>query len=153
MSNRFVALVVTCLGVCQTLAAQNRWDRQVDARVTQAGATLQARAYRFAGLAGRGTLNTGESTTFSITLPASAETALTGVCDDDCTDLDLSLSTNGYDVDAARGGGNAPIVRVTPAVQTTYTVTVRMASCRVNPCWFAVAVFRQVPTNRHPPSR
>ena len=153
MSVRFCALVVTCLSVCQTLAAQSRWDRQVDARITQAGATLQGRAYRLAGLVGRGTLNTGETATFSIILPAGAESALSGVCDDDCTDLELSLSTNGYDIDAARGGGNAPIVRVTPAAPTTYTVTVRMASCRVNPCWFAVAVFRQMPTSPHPPSR
>jgi len=143
MSVRLLALVITCSSVCPTLAAQSRWDRQVDARLTQAGATLQGRAYRLAGLVGRGTLNTGESATFSIKLPAGAESALTGVCDDDCADLDLSLSTNGYDIDAARGGGNAPIVRVTPAALTTYTVTVRMMSCRVNPCWFAVAAFVQ----------
>lgn len=153
MNVRCCALVIGCSSVCSTLAAQSRWDRQVDARITQAAATLQGRAYRLAGLAGRGSLNTGESATFSITLPAGAESALSGVCDDDCTDLELSLSTNGYDVDAARGGGNAPIVRVTPAAATTYTITVRMASCRVNPCWFAVAAFRQVPTSPHPPSR
>lgn len=153
MNDRFFALVVTCVSVCQSLAAQSRWDRQVDARITQAGATLQGRAYRLAGLVGRGTLNTGESATFSITLPAGAERALSGVCDDDCADLDLSLSTNGYDIDAARSGGNFPIVRATAAVQTTYTVTVRMATCRVNPCWFAVAAFRQVPTSPRPSSR
>lgn len=118
----------------------------------QAAATL-GNSYRSGGIAGRGSLNTGESTTLSVTLPAGVVSVLSGVCDDDCADLDLSWSTNGYDIDAARGSGNAPIVRVTPAVQTTYTVTVRMATCRVNPCWFAVAVFRQVPTNRHPPSR
>lgn len=153
MSERCFALVVICVGVCPTVAAQSRWDRQVDARLTQAGATLEGRAYRPSGVAGRGTLNTGESATFSITLPAGAEAALTGVCDDDCADLDVSLSTNGYDIDAARGGGNAPIVRVTPAAPTTYTITVRMTGCRVNPCWFAVAVFRQAPTTPRPPSR
>jgi hypothetical protein len=153
MSIRFCAVVVTCVSICPTLAAQSRWDRQVDARIAQAGATLQGRAYRLAGLVGRGTLNTGESATFSITLPAGTESALTGVCDDDCADLELSLSTNRYDVDAARGGGNAPIVRVTPAAPTSYTITVRMATCRVNPCWFAVAAFRQVSASPHPPSR
>lgn len=153
MTMRITALATVCLSIAPALSAQSRWDRQVDARITQAGAALQGRAYRLAGLAGRGILNTGESATFSITLPTGAESALTGVCDDDCAELDLSLSANGYDVDAARGGGNAPIVRVTPAVQTTYTVTVRVATCRVNPCWFAVAVFRQVATSRHPPSR
>lgn len=153
MSDRILALVLTCVSAFQPLAAQSRWDRQVNARITQARATLQGRAYRLAGLVGRGTLNTGESATFSITLPAGAESALTGVCDDDCANLDLSLSTNGYDIDAARGGGNAPIVRVTPAAPTIYTLTVRMGTCRVNPCWFAVAAFRQVPTSPHPPSR
>ena len=152
MSDRFCALLVICVSVCPTLAAQSRWDRQVDARITQAGTTLQERAYRLAGLVGRGTLNTGESATFSITLPAGAESALTGVCDDDCADLDLSLSTNGYDVDAAHGG-NAPIVRVTPVAPTIYMITVRMASCRLNPCWFAVAAFRQASTTPRPPSR
>ena len=153
MSDRVFALVLACVSVCQTLAAQSRWDRQVDARITQARGTLQGRAYHLTGVVSRGSLNTGESATFSITLPAGAESVLTGVCDDDCANLELSLSTNGYDIDAARGGGNAPIVRVTPAAPTTYTLTVRMATCRVNPCWFAVAAFRQVPTSPHPPSR
>lgn len=153
MSAPITVFALAFLIIATALPAQSRWDRQVDARITQAGVALQGRAYRLTGLVGRGTLNTGESATFSITLPAGAESALSGVCDDDCADLDLSLSTNGYDIDAARGGGNAPIVRVTPAVPTTYSVTVRMASCRVNPCWFAVASFRQEPTNRHPPSR
>jgi hypothetical protein len=149
MNVRCSMLVIICSSVCPTLAAQSRWDRQVDARITQAGATLRARAYRLAGLAGRGALNTGETATFSVTLPAGAESALTGVCDDDCADLELSLSTNGYDIDAARGGGNAPIVRVTPAAPTTYTITVRMASCRVNPCWFGIVIFRQTRTDSH----
>ncbi len=153
MSVRCAALGIACLGVPIALSAQSRWDRQIDARLTRAKGTLQGRAYRPAGIAGRGTLNTGESATFSITLPAGAEIALTGVCDDDCADLDLALATNGYDIDAARGSGNSPIVRVTPATSTTYTVTVRMASCRVNPCWFAVGIFRQVVTAGHPPSR
>jgi hypothetical protein len=133
-------------------AQRSRWDRQVDARLTQAAATLD-RGYRAAGVAGRGALNTGESATFSIALPPGVTTVLTGVCDEDCVDLDLSLSTNGYETDAARGGGNAPIVRVTPAATTTYTIAVHMATCQLNPCWFAVGTFRQVVTPQHPPSR
>jgi hypothetical protein len=130
-----------------SLAAQHsRWDRQVDARLTQAVATLD-RGYRAAGVAGRGTLNTGESATFSITLPPGVTTVLTGVCDEDCVDLDLSLSTNGYETDAARGGGNAPIVRVTPSELTTYRVTVHMGDCRHNPCWYATGLFRQSQTD------
>ena len=130
------------------LTGQSRWERQVTARLAQAAATL-GRGYRQTGVAGRGTLNTDERDTFSITLPAGAAVALTGVCDDDCADLDLSLSTNGYDVDAARGGGNAPIVLVAPTAATTYRVTVRMTECRVNPCSFGVAIFRQTRTDSH----
>ena len=127
-------------------AQESRWDRQVDARLTQAAATL-GRGYRAAGVAGRGTLNTGESATFSITLPPGVTTVLTGVCDEDCVDWDLSLATNGYERDAARGGGNAPIVRVTPAELTIYRITVHMGDCRHNPCWFATGMFRQSPTD------
>jgi len=152
MTPRIIALVVIGVSACRSVAAQSRWDRVVDARLAQAAASL-GRGYRAAGVAGRGTLNTGERATFSITLSAGAPLTLTGVCDDDCSDLDLSLATNGYDTDAARGGGNAPIVRVTPAASTTYIVTVQMGSCRVNPCWFAVGMFREVVTTAHPPSR
>lgn len=146
MSDRIFALVVTCVSVCQALAAQSRWDRQVDARLRQAAATL-GHGYRVAGVAGRGPLNTGETATFSITLPPGVTTVLTGVCDEDCADLDLSLSTNGYETDAARGGGNAPIVRVTPSDWTTYRVTVHMGDCRHNPCWYATGMFRQSRTD------
>ncbi|HEY6222985.1 MAG TPA: hypothetical protein VIW26_04325 [Gemmatimonadales bacterium] len=144
--------VMTCLAAARALAGQSRWDRQVDARLAQAAATL-GHAYRSGGVAGRGSLNTGESLIFSLTLPAGAATVLTGVCDDDCAALELSVSTNGYEVAAARGSGNAPIVRLIPAASTAYTVTARMASCRVNPCWFAVGVFRPAVTAPHPPAR
>jgi hypothetical protein len=127
-------------------AQQSRWERQVDARLTQAAATLD-RGYRAAGVAGRGPLNTGESASFSITLPPGVTTVLNGVCDEDCADLDLSLSTNGYETDAARGGGNAPIVRVTPSEWTTYRITVHMGDCRHNPCWYATGIFRQSRTD------
>lgn len=139
-------LLILSAIAARTLHAQSRWDRQVDARVTQAAATLE-RGYRRSGIAGRGSLNTGESATFSITLPVGTPTLLTGVCDEDCVDLDLSLSTNGYDTDAARGGGNAPIVRVTPTDRTTYRITIHMGDCRRNPCWFGVEVFRQIRTD------
>ena len=144
--------MMICLAAARVLPGQSRWDRQVAGRLTQAGTTL-GHAYRSDGIARRGSLNTGESATFVVTLPAGAAVVLTGVCDDDCADLELSLLTNGYETDAARGSGNAPIVRATPTATTTYTVTVRMASCRVNPCWFALGVFRQVVSPPHPPAR
>jgi hypothetical protein len=144
-----VAVIALPMVVATSLnGQQSRWDRQVDARLTQAAATLE-RGYRAAGVAGRGTLNTGESATFSITLPPGVTTVLTGVCDEDCVDLDLSLSSNGYETDAARSGGNAPIVRVTPPQSTTYRVTVQMAECRMNPCSFGIAVFRQIRADSH----
>ena len=142
-----LVLLVVFLARCSVLCGQSRWDRQVDARLAQAAATLE-RGYRSTGIAGRGSLNTGESVTLSITLPAGVPTVLTGVCDEDCADLDLSLSTNGYDTDAARGGGNGPILRVTPEARTAYRVTVKMGDCRHNPCWFAVALFRQSAADR-----
>ena len=144
---RALAISFFCLAP-PVLSGQSRWDREVSARLAQAAATLE-RGYRPGGIAGRGMLNTGETTTISITLPPEATTVLTGVCDEDCADLDLSLSTNGYETDAARGGGNAPIVRVAPSQRTTYLIAVRMGDCRRNPCWFAIGIFRQSPTDSH----
>ena len=128
-------------------AAQDRWERQVSTRLAQAAA-LVGESFRPGGIAGRGALNTGETASFLVSLTAGLPAVLAGVCDDDCVQLDLSLIANGYETDASRGGGNAPIVRVAPAAPTTYRVTVRMAECRVNPCWFGIGLFRQTPADR-----
>jgi len=89
-------------------------------------------------------LNTSEAASFTLTLRAGASYVLTGVCDEDCEQLDLVLHSGiGYEVAAARASGSTPIAQATPRETMPYRVHVMMAQCRKNPCWYGVAVFRK----------
>lgn len=136
-------LILTAVG---PLAAQgDRWERQVEQGLTRSTRLLGERGYSPAGWQIRGLLNTEESERFDVPIAATEEYVVVGTCDDDCTGLHLVVSNpTGYEIDAARGKGNAPIVRITPpALSGNYRVTVTMAACRVSPCRYGVAVYRR----------
>lgn len=123
---------------------QGRWERQVQAHLAQAGATLVASGYQTSPHHSAGQLNNGETASDTVTLSAGSSYVLVGVCDDDCRGLELGLfAANGYEVDAARRAGNAPIIRVTPRETQRFRFTIRMTGCGMNPCWYGVRVFRR----------
>lgn len=136
------ACAVACLLMPVVSMGQSRWERQVQARLAQASATLAASGYATGPGAASGQLDNGETAGDTVTLAAGATYVLVGACDDDCRDLELGLfAANGYEVDAARRAGNAPIVRVTPRETQRYRFTVRMTGCGMNPCWYGVRLF------------
>lgn len=123
-------------------AQGSHWERQVQGYIRETTRKLGDQGYGPTGENRSGTLNTRESTSFTVTLQAGNNYVVAGVCDDDCTELDLALyAANGYEVDAARQAGNAPILRVAPRETMAYRVKVFMSSCRMNPCAYGVAAF------------
>lgn len=122
------------------VSAQQRWERQVEERLTRAVATIGDAATRtltrFSG-----TLNTEEAGAFAVTLEGQRAYAIVAVCDDDCTRLELGLVTaSGSDFAKERNGESLPTLRVVAPRTERYTVRVGMEGCRWNPCWYAVAV-------------
>ncbi len=125
-------------------AGQSRWQRQISAHLAGATATLTATGYEPVLWPWTGALDNGETASDTVTLTGGAAYVLLGVCDDDCAALELGLlAANGYEVDAARRSGNAPIVRVTPRETMRYRVTIRMTGCGMNPCWYGLRIFRR----------
>jgi hypothetical protein len=140
------ATVLACLlaAIAAPLAAQgDRWEQQVARALERASESLGVRGYRAVGSPAGGMLFVDESTRFEISVSSAAEYLLVGVCDDDCRGLSLVISNpTGYEVDAARGPGNAPMVRVGPPVLAgTYRVTLTMTGCRVSPCRYGVGTY------------
>jgi hypothetical protein len=126
------------------VTGQSRWQRQVEAHLVGAATTLAANGYVPVRPPRTGALDNGETATDTMTLTAGAAYVLLGVCDDDCAALELGLfAANGYEVDAARRSGNAPIVRITPRETMRYRVTIRMTGCGMNPCWYGLRIFRR----------
>jgi hypothetical protein len=143
-----VAATLTAGAPPSARAQATRWERQVREQLRRTVGTLDVRRSG----AGQpdstwtGTLNGEESATFSVRLLRGVSYSILGVCDNDCDRLQLVLSTptrNELVVD--RRGEAFPTLRFTPRETMVYRVKVVMDSCRMNPCWFGVAVVQTGP--------
>lgn len=138
------AALVPLLAPGSVAAQGGRWERQVRDGLRQVTSSFANRGYTQTGDPHFAPLNTREAASFTLTLMAGTSYVLAGVCDEDCDQLDLVLYSGvGYEVDAARASGGAPIARVTPTQTMPYRVKILMANCRKNPCWSGVGVFRK----------
>ncbi len=76
-------------------------------------------------------------------LDAGVNYVFLGVCDNDCSGLQLRLY-DGYgqlvDVDASRGG--YPVVATSVGRSGIFYLRLTMRQCRANPCWAGVGVYR-----------
>lgn len=89
-----------------------------------------------------GDLRQGQDEEFELELEAGKTYIIIGVCDGDCSDLDLILTTTGgEDVDSDVATDDVPMVMVEVDRSATYNLMVRMATCSVEPCAYGVSVF------------
>lgn len=75
-------------------------------------------------------------------LSAGSSYRIVGVCDNDCTDVDLSLE-NAQRVVVASDvlNDDLPIISFAPKASATYWIRPTMAVCSANPCGYGIAVF------------
>jgi hypothetical protein len=87
-------------------------------------------------------LSEGGEDSYSIPLVAGRSYTLLGVCDNDCSDLDITLyDENNNLIDQDTLTDDRPIVKVTPRRSARFRMEVTMASCSDEPCFYAVAVY------------
>ena len=133
-------LLTLALLPSQGLAQGKRWQRQVRAQLERTLSALegshgQSRVLRM------GPLNTEESESLTVEMKAGTAYDIVGACDEDCSSLHLLLSTaTGSDVAVDRSSENLPVLQFTPAQSGSYRIKVTLAACRVNPCWYGVAL-------------
>jgi hypothetical protein len=125
-------------------AQGNRWQQQVQQQLTRAVVAFRAQQFARQELSREAALNNEESETFRVTLQAGVPYSFIGVCDVDCERLALMVSTaTGNDLAVDQSSGALPVVAFTPSMTGSYRVSVRMAACRMSPCWYGVAVLRK----------
>jgi hypothetical protein len=90
-----------------------------------------------------GALRSATHAAFEIDLVQGVEYYLLGVCDVDCSDIDLSLAApgSGQTVAADLEPDDVPIITFTPAVSGRYTLRLDMVSCSGEPCYYGVMAF------------
>jgi len=80
--------------------------------------------------------------TQNLQLEGGWEYRVMGLCDNDCSDIDLFVNDpSGTQVGSDTGESDAPIVNFTAPRDGRYQVRVRMAACRNQPCYYGVAAF------------
>ncbi|HYO47569.1 MAG TPA: hypothetical protein VEY33_12865 [Gemmatimonadota bacterium] len=90
-----------------------------------------------------GWLSQGESAyNLAPFLSAGSSYLIVGVCDNDCSDVDLALRDgNAVEVASDTAADDTPLIRFTPSTTGTYVITPRMPDCRVEPCGYGIGVF------------
>lgn len=128
-------------------AQGDRWDQQVNKALERSAQTLSERGYQSIGAPRFGLLFVDESGKLEFPVSGNAEFIVVGACDNDCNGLQLVITNGtGYEIDAARGPGNSPVVKVSPPMLSgMYRVTVTMSGCKVSPCRYGVVAFSRPP--------
>ena len=88
----------------------------------------------------RGELKQGAETSFTVTLKGGVQ-ALVGMCDGDCSNIDMYVSKGGAEVDSDVEDDDFPIVVVNEP--GAYTVRIVMKTCANSPCAIGVKGYQQ----------
>ena len=89
-----------------------------------------------------GLLDDGESDSWTFPLEAGSTYLITGVCDADCSDLDIEVrDENGTPIVEDATADDVPVVQFQVPSSGRYTVDVRMYSCSTSFCYFGLGIF------------
>jgi hypothetical protein len=141
MKISLMALAAGAALLCASPAqAQDQWMRQVAAQLDAVVDALDTEGLSPAGDPHGGALSEGESEEVELELTAGSFLII-GVCDEDCTDLDLVLTADGDEIASDLEPDDTPALVVEVEEGGTLTLTVQMAACSSGPCRFGIGIF------------
>jgi hypothetical protein len=138
-----VALVGTMNVAPTHVAAQSAtYNRQLEVQLNEARRLyLPAGQSIVRGPLG-GSLDQGGTINYSFQFVAGRSYTILGVCDNDCTDLDITLyDPNGNEVAEDVLTDDKPVASHTARRSGRYRATISMASCSTGSCFYAVAAY------------
>jgi hypothetical protein len=147
MRRPVVAVALTlALGcaVATQAGAQNSYQQQIRNQLATASDTVRAHGYSADREAMMGSLNASAKETMMVNLQGGARYAIVGVCDNDCSDVDLRLwAPDGNKLAEDILLDDTPVLEFTATVTGQYRLSVEMATCRTNPCYWGVQVYKR----------
>ena len=94
------------------------------------------------GTATTGSLNDDAYESILVNLTSGTRYAIAGVCDQDCSDVDLQVfSSDGTKIGEDLQTDDKPVVIFTAGYSGQFRVKVLMATCSTNPCYYGVQIF------------
>jgi len=118
-------------------AAQASYQQQIRAALRTAAG--RARGARPEGEPLMGVLNGKTTENRTVDLQAGVRYTIVGVCDENCTDIDLRIwGPNAVKLAEDVQPNNTPILEFTAPAAGRYRLAVEMVSCNANPCAWGV---------------
>ena len=137
--NRLLIVAVTLfLGISSAFA--NDYLNSVSGQMSGISDELAQEGWVFDGMT-VGKLDEGMSEQWTGRLGNYLNYRIVAVCDQDCTDVDLTLSKNGAIIDSDEESDDFPVVSLNNARDGDYSWAVTMYSCSEEPCYYAIGVF------------
>jgi hypothetical protein len=134
--------VAGLVGSTAAFAPQDEWVAQVRRLLQRAGQSFEERGYSMTHQIYTGSLRNRTNEFVTLRLDIGTQYQIMGACDNDCSDLDLTIyGPNGDELDQDIEMDDFPIVAVTPSRTGTYRLKVVMATCSAEPCRYGIGVF------------
>jgi hypothetical protein len=127
-----------------SVLAQDEWEEQVRGQLTAVGVDMINDGWTMRDDIYIDSLDENAIDYFEIPLDQGVNYAIVGVCDNDCSDVDLYLR-DGEDTDIVSDTevDDFPLLQVVAQYTGDHWLRVRMYDCEVEPCRYGVAVFSE----------
>jgi len=124
-----------------TARAQSKWREAVTAQVDHAAKLLTEAGYSRTDIYD-GSLDQDASESLTLPLRAGREYALVGLCDADCSSLDLRLY-GGSDQEIASGSekDGVTVIKIAPTRDGKLRLKITMTKCESSPCFYGIGLF------------
>ena len=139
---KLMAMIITLLALTSAHAQQEYIDQLV--------VQLELNTEALAQIGYRGVLGDGgalDDQTFedyTVTLSAGSDYVISGVCDEDCFDLDLALYDSAGDlVTADETEDDQPVVEFRVTRGGPFTLRATMYECHADPCYYALGLYER----------
>ncbi|MEM9300995.1 MAG: hypothetical protein AAGE01_02735 [Pseudomonadota bacterium] len=138
---RFATMLLS-LGLAASAQAQTVWEEQVSDQIDAASREFRNAGFNKISKTFIDSLDESDSEAYTLELSDFYEYIAIGVCDEDCSDLDLVI----YDDDGDRIAedveiDDVPIISGQPDYAGVYYLEVQMIDCDVEPCSYGVTLY------------
>jgi hypothetical protein len=138
-----LALALGCVLASDALA-QNSYQQQIRSQLATASNTIREHGYAADREPMMGSLNASASESMMVNLQGGVRYSIVGVCDNDCTDVDLRIwAPDGTKLAEDILTDDTPVLEFTATVTGQYRLSVEMATCSTNPCYWGVQVYKR----------
>jgi len=130
-------------GVIATESRNEEFNAEIDSQFVAGNSIVRAIGYVSEGRIVRGYLKQGNVNRHSVELDRAGTYLIQAYCDNDCSQLDLSIrDASDSVIDSDKGATDDPVLVVIASVPGRYVMRVAMLSCTVSPCAYGVRLYR-----------